>query len=102
MKFKTVRIFVIVFLLITLVFALLASFLLPGLQTELTIACAASLALTFVFWSQFCKCPHCGERIFRKLMILKVCPHCGKSLFDILSKEERYKEIAPKSAPRLK
>ena len=93
---------VMVFLSITLVFAMLAWIFLPGLQTQLTIACTVCLALTFIFWSQFCKCPHCGERVFRKLMILKICPHCGKSLLDILSKEERYKEIAPKSAPRLK
>ena len=85
MKFKTARIMVMVFLSITLVFAMLAWIFLPGLQTQLTIACTVCLALTFIFWSQFCK-----------------CPHCGKSLLDILSKEERYKEIAPKSAPRLK
>ncbi len=26
----------------------------------------------------WCRCPHCGSRLFRKVMSLKACPHCGR------------------------
>ncbi len=51
-----------------------------------------------VIW---CKCPHCGKRIFFKVLSIKRCPHCNKLLSKPPKGKNKYGEKSSNS-PRLR
>jgi len=54
------------------------------------VGAVALLIASAVIILKYCRCPLCGERLFRKALSVKRCPYCGKSL----NEEEVRKELA--------
>ena len=52
----------------------------PGTQGMLISATAAvvCIVLGMVVCAIWCRCPHCGVQLFRKVLSLKACPSCGR------------------------
>lgn len=82
MKFETARTIVKAFLVGAGALCLLALITGSGSSTGtyLTMAALACLILCVFFALTCVKCPYCGSRIFRKLLVVKVCPHCHRDL----------------------
>ena len=62
------------------VFSLIA---LPKDSTEYVVGCMAGIAVmaaAVLMCIAWCKCPHCGRRIFFQVLSVKKCPHCRKDL----------------------
>jgi hypothetical protein len=50
-------------------------------STGMAICVAAAVVCLIgglVACSLWCRCPHCGSRLFRKVLSLKACPYCGR------------------------
>ena len=49
--------------------------------TGMQICIAAALILfvaAIMVCGKFCRCPHCGKRLFYKLFRIHACPQCGR------------------------
>lgn len=85
MKLGTAKILSMASLLLGLAVGLLGHFTLEeGTSTYLlveiiTVLLFAAGLLIVVLW---CRCPHCGRRLFYKMFQLKVCPGCKRRLDD--------------------
>lgn len=85
MKLGTAKILSMASLLLGLAVGLLGHFALEeGTSTYLlveiiTVLLFAAGLLIVVLW---CRCPHCGRRLFYKMFQLKVCPGCKRRLDD--------------------
>ncbi len=82
MKFETARKAVKLFLAGGIAFCIIA--LIMGSKTQLGTVCtfiALGCIVLCLFVAITCvKCPYCGTRIFRNLLVVKVCPHCKRDL----------------------
>lgn len=83
MKFKTAKKVMLVLLLAAFVIAAVGTLFIEQDSSLYDIALAVVIALTVLglsvgaIWS---KCPHCGRRLFLKMMKWKKCPNCGHPL----------------------
>ncbi len=49
-------------------------------RDQLGYIAAGAFAVGLVVMFLWCKCPHCGRRIFRGALLAVKCPGCGKAL----------------------
>jgi len=63
------------------------------LRSVMSLIAFGVIVFAAFIWFMWCKCPHCGTRLFRKVVTLKKCPYCGKSFVEKEKKEEPAKKI---------
>ena len=49
-------------------------------QIYFILASILTFAAGMIVCKKWCKCPWCGETLFRKVMNLEVCPYCGRNI----------------------
>ena len=83
LNFKTARRLVMLFMVVSLVSALVGMvFIRPGTQISIYVAVISliSMVLALVILFGLCRCPWCGKRITTGLMKVEICPHCRRDI----------------------
>jgi len=83
LNFKTARRLVMIFMIASLVCALIGVVLVrPGTEASIYIVILSLvlMLLALVILFGLCRCPWCGKRIVSGLMKVEICPHCKRDL----------------------
>ena len=102
MDFERARKLVSTIMVLCLILCVLSVVTLTNYSEESMLCSYLILALVVVggfIWAKYCKCPHCGKRLFRKMASIQKCPHCGKPLNK--NKKDKYNSGKMNNPPRL-
>ena len=82
-NFKTARRLVMIFMIASLVCALIGMVLVrPGTEASIYIVILSLVLMLLALLILFglCRCPWCGKRITAGMMKVEVCPHCKRDI----------------------
>ncbi len=82
MNFKRARTLAVILLLIAAFMGCAGSILIPTIGNKVAIISVIYIVAAVVVWIIWCRCPHCGKRIFRRFLVAVQCPRCKGELYE--------------------